>query len=230
MNRNELGIAAVLLAFILAGLAYDHWRGANKTAEISVVHSDKTPFDSGTSIKEPPRQAQATLTIQHLSPTEQWVLQYLNRANLSQLMEIPGIGEAIGKRIITERRIIKSFKSMEDVLAINGIGTAKFEDMLQFIQTLQNRTPTPLRQITPFIPFYQRKTPIKQQFSNQPKNLNAATAEDIKAISGFGDALADSILKAREQKGRFKSWDELDAISGIGEQRLKQLKEHFILR
>lgn len=229
MNRNELGIAVVLLTLILAGLAYDHWRGADKTADITVFHSGQTPFDEDTPIKTPIRQAQTTVTIQHLSPSEQWVLHYINRANLSQLMEIPGIGEAIGKRIINERRIIKSFKSMEDVLAINGIGTAKLEDMIQFFQSHQNHTPTPSLQKTPIIPFYQRRTPINQKVSNLPQNLNIATVDDIKAVSGFGDALAESILKVRERNGSFKSWDEVDAISGIGEQRLKQLKEHFIL-
>ena len=53
------------------------------------------------------------------------------------------------------------------------------------------------------------------------------TAEDTFEISCHGNPfIAQKILEYREQHGGFKSVDELDQVSGIGEKRLAALREH----
>ena len=52
-------------------------------------------------------------------------------------------------------------------------------------------------------------------------NLNTATKEDLMALPGIGDELADRILAYRARFGAFYSTDELLEISGIGEKKYR---------
>ena len=57
-----------------------------------------------------------------------------------------------------------------------------------------------------------------------PIGINSATHEDLTAISGIGDELAQRIINYRTLAGGIKSIDELDIIEGIGEIKLKAIK------
>lgn len=59
-----------------------------------------------------------------------------------------------------------------------------------------------------------------------PVNLNTATLEQLETLDGVGPATAKKIIDYREQAGGFKSVDELDQVSGIGEKRLAALRDH----
>jgi comEA protein len=56
----------------------------------------------------------------------------INKATKIDLMKIPGIGEKTAEDII-EYRKSKTFKSIEEIKEIKGIGIKKFEKMKEFI-------------------------------------------------------------------------------------------------
>lgn len=61
--------------------------------------------------------------------------------------------------------------------------------------------------------------------ASEPVNINTATADTIaKGVAGIGTAKAEAIVKYREKNGPFKSVDELDKVSGIGEGILKKIR------
>ncbi|MBC8044121.1 MAG: helix-hairpin-helix domain-containing protein [Rhizobacter sp.] len=61
-------------------------------------------------------------------------------------------------------------------------------------------------------------------------NLNAATESQLASLPGVSAALADRIVRYRIYKGgRLRSLDELLNVKGIGERRLKDLKETLTL-
>jgi len=60
----------------------------------------------------------------------------------------------------------------------------------------------------------------------EPIDLNTATLEQLDTLDGVGPSTAQKILDYREQHGGFKSIDELDQVSGIGEKRLAALRDH----
>ncbi len=57
----------------------------------------------------------------------------INNANESKLCEIPGVGEAMAKRIIQYRENNGKFSSIEDLKNVSGIGEKKLEGMKDFI-------------------------------------------------------------------------------------------------
>jgi len=65
--------------------------------------------------------------------------------------------------------------------------------------------------------------------STRPVNINTASASELAAINGLGEVKAKAIVAHREQKGPFKSVDELKDVKGIGEQMLGKLRPQVTL-
>ena len=54
--------------------------------------------------------------------------------------------------------------------------------------------------------------------------LNHARWSDLVMIRGIGSHLARAIINQRHRFGRFRDWLEIDAIRGMGAQKLKQIQ------
>lgn len=57
----------------------------------------------------------------------------INKANVSDLTLIPGIGEATALKIIEYRTVHGNFKTIEDIKNVSGIGDAKFNAIKGYI-------------------------------------------------------------------------------------------------
>jgi competence protein ComEA len=57
-----------------------------------------------------------------------------------------------------------------------------------------------------------------------PLDLNTATLEQLDALPGIGPTTAQKILDYRQAHGPFHSVADLDAVPGIGQGRIDQLK------
>ena len=55
-------------------------------------------------------------------------------------------------------------------------------------------------------------------------NVNTATVEELQLLPGIGETRARAIVATRQQRGSFKSVDELVAVKGIGETSLERLR------
>jgi len=61
-------------------------------------------------------------------------------------------------------------------------------------------------------------------------DLNAASEEELAQLPGVGRSLARKLVEAREAQGRFSSWQEVDAVSGVGAAKLETLRAVTELR
>ena len=57
----------------------------------------------------------------------------INTASASELDKLPGVGEAIAKKIIEYREYNGNFSSIEEIKNVSGIGYSKFEKMKDYI-------------------------------------------------------------------------------------------------
>jgi competence protein ComEA len=55
-------------------------------------------------------------------------------------------------------------------------------------------------------------------------DVNRASVAELTALPGIGPALAERIVAAREEGGRFRSVDDLVRVSGIGPAKLERLR------
>ena len=57
----------------------------------------------------------------------------LNTATAAELEQVPGIGPATAQKILETPKSYGSFKSVDDLLAIRGIGPARIEKMRKYL-------------------------------------------------------------------------------------------------
>lgn len=57
----------------------------------------------------------------------------LNTANSEQLQQVPGIGPATASKILQMRKTYGPFKSVDDLLAIRGLGAKRLEKMRKYL-------------------------------------------------------------------------------------------------
>lgn len=61
-------------------------------------------------------------------------------------------------------------------------------------------------------------------------NINKANIIELKELSGIGDVLADRIIEYRNEKGQFKSIEELKNVNGIGDKKFNDIKDQVTIR
>jgi competence ComEA-like helix-hairpin-helix protein len=67
----------------------------------------------------------------------------LNTATSEQLQLVPGIGPATADKISKMRKSYGPFKSVDDLLAIRGLGPKRLEKMRKYLITGKSATPKP---------------------------------------------------------------------------------------
>ena len=90
---------------------------------------------------------------------------------------------------------------------------------------------------------YQEKNEIKienqtstqiinsNQISKQGKvNINTATQTELETLPGIGPSTAQKIISYRNEKGKFKSIEDIKNVSGIGESKYNRIKDYIMIK
>jgi competence ComEA-like helix-hairpin-helix protein len=76
----------------------------------------------------------------------------INTANSEQLQQVPGIGPATADKILQMRKSYGPFKSVDDLLAIRGLGAKRLEKMRKYLtvgKAAAPKSPQPASQASP---------------------------------------------------------------------------------
>ncbi|AGY77044.1 helix-hairpin-helix domain-containing protein [Clostridium autoethanogenum] len=61
-------------------------------------------------------------------------------------------------------------------------------------------------------------------------NINKASKEELKTISGVGDVTAQKIIDYREKNGKFSSIEDLKKVGRIGDKTIEKIKDKIDVR
>jgi competence ComEA-like helix-hairpin-helix protein len=65
----------------------------------------------------------------------------INTANAEELQQVPGIGPATARKILQMRKSYGSFKSVDDLLAIRGLGEKRLDKMRKYLTVAKTNPP-----------------------------------------------------------------------------------------
>lgn len=84
-----------------------------------------------------------------------------------------------------------------------------------------------------YVPYQgEKSTPVANKATGANKetkkvNINSATVDDFKNVTGIGPKKAEKIIAFREKNGNFNELHDLTKVSGIGEKSLESLKDQL---
>jgi competence protein ComEA len=148
----------------------------------------------------------------------------LNNASASDLESLPGIGPSKAAAIVQYRTDHGPFKSVDELDNVSGIGPSTMASIRDLVTVgggggatrAPSEPPAAQKAAAPAAP--------AGSSSGCPVNINSADAGRLMDLPGIGESKATAILQYRTDNGPFSSCDGLDAVNGIGEATLANLR------
>jgi len=100
----------------------------------------------------------------------------INTASAGELEEVPGIGPATAKKILDTRKAYGAFKSVDDLLAIKGIGPKRLDKMRKYLTV--GKAPAKKQSASPERGSAPAKPPPQKAATNQKPAPPPAASED----------------------------------------------------
>jgi competence protein ComEA len=152
----------------------------------------------------------------------------LNRATKPELRLLPGLGDALAQRIVDFRTRHGSFKSVEDLRQVAGIGPKTLDRIRPFLfvatvesfVSMDESEPAPSKSMGAALV---ANASNKASKLTQPINVNEAKQDELQKLPGIGPKLSQRIVDERT-KAAFKSVDDLRRVAGIGPKTLEKLR------
>jgi competence protein ComEA len=146
----------------------------------------------------------------------------LNRADRAQLLQLPGCGEALARRVLEYRQQHGLFRALDDLRKVQGIGPKtieKWKDLVYLGGPEDSDETKPPRPDPPRA----AKQPLAP---GERIAINRAGIEELQRLDGIGPVLAGRIVEARALRP-FKSVDDLRRVGGIGVKTIDKLRPHI---
>lgn len=142
----------------------------------------------------------------------------LNTADRGELEQLPGVGPSMVDAILSHRREVGQFHSVDDLNAVPGVGDktlAKLRPLLTVSEPPTERLERKKPEAPPAV-----ASGGKIQPGEPPIDVNTASEAELMRLPRVGLATARAIIAARP----FKSVSDLDRVKGIGPKTLDALR------
>lgn len=166
----------------------------------------------------------------------------LNRADRAELLQVPGIGESLARRIHEYRSQHGAFQSISDLRQVQGVGPATLERLRpHFVISLEGGSrdagssleiPRP-SQAQRNNAAAAKKDPEGRTASSKKEmqlgeriDINQATAAELQRLPGIGPKRAQLIVEERH-RSPFTSIEQLRRIPGIGPKTMEKLRPYI---
>jgi len=100
----------------------------------------------------------------------------INTAGATDLQQVPGIGPSTAQKILDTRKSYGAFKSVDDLLAIKGIGPKKLEKMRKYLTV--GKPPSKKQSASPQTAAVPTKPPPTKSPNKQPSTPPPGASED----------------------------------------------------
>jgi competence ComEA-like helix-hairpin-helix protein len=100
----------------------------------------------------------------------------INTAGANELQQVPGIGPSTAQKILDTRKSYGIFKSVDDLLAIKGIGPKKLENMRKYLTI--GKPPSKKQSNSPETATAPAKSPPAKSPAKQSSSPPATASED----------------------------------------------------
>lgn len=198
--RSAQATTVVLLFFALALLAWHAWQGQQGRCRPATLES-------------------ASLD----APTVD-----LNQADRAQLLQLPGVGENLARRIETYRSEHHGFHEVDELRQVSGIGPKMLEKLRPFLY-VEPSDRDDVEEAAKIVP-HKRSTGVskKKETLKGRIDVTRANAAELQRLPGIGPKLSQRIVEARQTKA-FRSVDDLRRVPGIGPKILERLRPHVVV-
>ena len=119
-------------------------------------------------------------------------------------------------------KFVNSAEEFQQVTKVSNVFLAKVSPYFKFPDWVKNKTNVTSEKFHKFLP--KEKEKIIQ------KDINTATRDDLIAVYGIGEKLADKILQEKEKFGCFVSMEQFQFIWGISPEALADLEKRFVVK
>lgn len=119
-------------------------------------------------------------------------------------------------------KFVNSAKEFQEITQVSNVFLAKVSPYFKFPDWVINKGKASSGKFHKFLP--REKEKIIQ------KDINIATREDLIAVYGIGEKLADKILLEKEKLGSFVSMEQFQFMWGISPEALTDLEKRFVVK
>jgi DNA uptake protein ComE-like DNA-binding protein len=121
-----------------------------------------------------------------------------------------------------QNKYVNSAAEFQKVTKVSSDLLQKISPYFKFPDWVTNKSATSYKNFQTY--------PSKEKVAIIQKDINAATKEDLIAVYGIGEKLADKILIEKEKFGGFVSMEQFQFIWGISPEAIEDLQNRFFVK
>ena len=121
-----------------------------------------------------------------------------------------------------QNKYVNSAVEFQKVTKVSSDLLEKISPYFKFPDWVTNKSATSYKKFQTY--------PSKEKVAVVQKDINAATKEDLIAVYGIGEKLADKILIEKEKFGGFVSMEQFQFIWGISPEAIEDLQKRFFVK